>query len=119
VEYELAVVEQGSTAVAGSVGLYINESRTQGMIGYCLAKPAWGRGIATEAAGALLRLAFEDLRVHRVWSSCDPDNAASRRVLEKVGMRHEGHQRESAFVRGGFRDRLLFGILRREWSERD
>jgi ribosomal-protein-alanine N-acetyltransferase len=113
--YELAVVELSTNTLLGTVGLYVDERGTQGMMGYCFAKHAWGRGVATEAARAVMRFGFDDLRLHRVWAGCDPDNVRSRRVLEKLGMRQEGHLRESVFVRSEFRDRLLFGILHDEW----
>jgi ribosomal-protein-alanine N-acetyltransferase len=116
--YELAVVELSTNTLLGSVGLYVNEPHRQGMIGYCLAKHAWGRGVATEAARAVLGFGFENLRLHRMWAGCDPDNARSRRVLEKLGMRQEGHLRESVFVRTEFRDRIIYGILQREYVSR-
>jgi [ribosomal protein S5]-alanine N-acetyltransferase len=58
-------------------------------IAYLLAKPYWGHGLATEAAGAIVRYAFEELHLSRIICMFDPDNVASRRVAEKVGMRFE------------------------------
>lgn len=59
-------------------------------IGYVLAREHWGRGYMTEAASAIVTLALRDPDVHRVWAVCDVDNRASARVLERVGMTHEG-----------------------------
>ena len=53
------------------------------------ARPAWGQGLATEAAGAVLAWSFRRLRPERVWASCDIENSASQRVLEKLGMFQE------------------------------
>ncbi len=53
-----------------------------------------GKGHATEAVKALLRYCFEDLRGHRVIAMCKPENPASYRVMEKIGMRREDHFRK-------------------------
>ena len=59
-------------------------------LGYVLGRDHWGRGLMTEAAIAVVRLAFRDPAVHRVWAVCDVENRGSARVLEKAGMTHEG-----------------------------
>jgi [ribosomal protein S5]-alanine N-acetyltransferase len=77
------------------------DDRTVGMIGarprghmadirYVLARRLWGQGIVAEAARAVVKTALRDPSVHRVWAVCDVENRASARVLEKVGMTHEG-----------------------------
>jgi RimJ/RimL family protein N-acetyltransferase len=66
--------------------------RTQ-EIGWVIAHSHQGRGYATEAARALLRQAFESLKCHRVIATCQPENPASWRVMEKLGMRREAHFR--------------------------
>ncbi len=58
-------------------------------IGWRLARSAWGRGYATEAAGAALRFGFETLGLDEIVSFTVVDNAASRRVMERLGMRHD------------------------------
>lgn len=60
------------------------------LIAYHLARVEWGQGYATEATQALVDWALEQPRVFRIWTVCDVDNAASLRVLEKLGMRREG-----------------------------
>jgi RimJ/RimL family protein N-acetyltransferase len=59
-------------------------------IGYVLARRLWGRGVVPEAARAVIDAAFRNPNVFRVWAVCDVDNTASARVMEKVGMTHEG-----------------------------
>ena len=82
---------------------------------YCLDERAWGNGYATEAAGALLGWAFETLDLNRVQAEADTRNAASARVLEKLGFVHEGTLREDCVVDGDVSDSWVFGLLRREW----
>lgn len=54
-----------------------------------------GHGYVPEAVTALLRLGFEELKLHRIYAECHPDNRASYRLMEKVGMRREGYLRAS------------------------
>ena len=59
-------------------------------VGYGVARPHWGRGIATEALRPIVAWALAQPSIHRVWALCDVENVASARVLEKVGMQREG-----------------------------
>lgn len=88
------------------------------LLGYCLDEPAWGQGFATEAAGALLHWAFTTLDLNRVQSEADTRNAASGRVLEKLGFLREGTLRENCIVAGEVSDSWVYGLLRREWEQR-
>ncbi len=85
-------------------------------IGYCLGETAWGHGFATEAAGAVLRWAFDTLDLNRVQAETDTRNIASSRVLEKLGFVREGTLREDCIVDGEVSDSWVFGLLRREWK---
>jgi ribosomal-protein-alanine N-acetyltransferase len=84
-------------------------------LGYCLGEEAWGHGYATEAAGALLRWAFDTLDLNRVQAEADTRNAASARVLEKLGFVLEGTLREDCVVNGDVSDSWVYGLLRRDW----
>jgi RimJ/RimL family protein N-acetyltransferase len=68
----------------------------QAELGYALARDAWGRGYATEAAAAVAGAAWALPGVYRIWARCDVENAASARVLEKVGMQREGTLRRAS-----------------------
>ncbi len=88
----------------------------QAELGFTIALEHQGRGYATEAARALLRYLFDARAKHRVHACCDARNAASARVLERLGMRREGHLRESTWMKGEWTDDLLYAILDREWA---
>ena len=79
---------RGDDRLIGMIGLRPRGFKAD--IGYVLARPYWGLGYMTEAGRAIVDLAFTDPAVHRVWAVCDADNAASSRVLEKIGMTYEG-----------------------------
>jgi ribosomal-protein-alanine N-acetyltransferase len=88
------------------------------VLGYILCRHAWGRGLATEAARRLTRLAFEHFGAWRVWATCAPQKPASRRVLEKIGMSHEGVLRRwivSPLVSAEPRDSDCLSITRDDW----
>ncbi len=89
----------------------------QAELGFTMAPAHQGRGYATEAARALLRYLFQTRAKHRVHACCDARNAASARVLERLGMRREGHLRESTWMKGEWTDDLLYAILDREWAD--
>jgi RimJ/RimL family protein N-acetyltransferase len=117
--FELAVIWRESGRLIGGCGLTVQSKLHRvGEIGYCLHPDFWGRGCAAEAAGALLALGFEPLQLHRIQASCDPENRASRRVLEKLGMQLEGRLRQNLLLRGQWRDSLLWSVLEHEWRAR-
>ncbi|MCK4510553.1 GNAT family N-acetyltransferase, partial [bacterium] len=82
----------------------------------CLRRDAWGRGLAMEAAAGLIGFGFEQLRVHRIWATCDTRNVRSARVLEKAGMKLEGIMRDDTWLRGQWRSSRLYSILEGEWN---
>jgi RimJ/RimL family protein N-acetyltransferase len=87
----------------------------QGEVGYILHPAYGGRGYATEAARALLRIGFEDLGLHRICGRLDARNTASARVLERLRMRREAHLFENEHVKGTWTDELVYALLDREW----
>ncbi|MCO1659355.1 GNAT family N-acetyltransferase [Pseudonocardia humida] len=104
------LVETG--LVIGSVGIAITSvEHRRGDLGYVLHSSYWSRGYATEAATLLLGFGREVLGLHRIEATCHPDNHASARVLEKIGMRREGRLRGHLLVRGTWRDSLLYAAV--------
>lgn len=85
-------------------------------LGYCLTEAAWGHGYATEAARALLTWAFDTLDLNRVQAETDTRNAASARVLEKLGFVREGTLRQDCIVNGDVSDSWVYGLLRSDWE---
>jgi [ribosomal protein S5]-alanine N-acetyltransferase len=93
-----------------------NPDHRSASMGYCLEQAAWGHGYATEAAHAVLQRAFDTLDLNRVQAEADTRNAASARVLEKLGFVREGTLREDCVVNGDVSDSWVYGLLRREWK---
>ncbi len=74
----------------GWAGLQPLEDGKEIEVGYGFGRPAWGRGIATEAAQAVVQWGFTDRALDRIVAVAYPENEGSRRVMDKLGMRHEG-----------------------------
>lgn len=86
-------------------------------IGYAVARSLWGKGIATAASRVVIAAAFEGYpQLERVRARADARNAASIRVMEKLGMKSEGRLRSDRLCRGELADEVWYGLLRPEWS---
>ncbi len=106
----LLALEFGESGrVIGTVGIERTTSELgDASLGFCLHRDFWGRGLATEAAQALLSWSASALGLRRVYATCRPDNRASARVLEKLGMRREGRLRQNVCIDGQWRDSLVY-----------
>jgi ribosomal-protein-alanine N-acetyltransferase len=83
-----------------------------GSLGYWIGAPHVRRGYMTAAVRALVPVAFDLLRLHRVEAACIPSNIASVRLLEKSGFRREGYARAYLCINGMWQDHLLYAQLR-------
>lgn len=87
-------------------------------IGYWIDEAEAGNGYVPEAVVLVLRFAFEELRLHRVQISIIPRNRASRRVVEKLGLRDEGVARRYLEINGAWEDHIRYAMTAEEWQER-
>lgn len=114
--YVFAVEEQENNTVIGAGEINLRDIKNQkGDIAYIINPQYWGKGYATEVASYLLHFGFTKLNLHRIYATCDPRNAASSKVLEKIGMQYEGKMREVMLIKDGWRDSSLYSILEKEW----
>jgi RimJ/RimL family protein N-acetyltransferase len=112
------VVECAATGeVVGMGGIrFTGSNRGVADIGYVVRPASWERGYGSEIAALLVDFGFTTLGVHRIWATVHPENGASQRVLERVGMTREGRLREHEFVHGAWRDSFVYAVLDREWD---
>jgi len=114
--YELAVIFKPTGALVGSAALRLDPlAPFTAELGYVLHRLAWGQGLGTELVRALVRSAFLDLQVRRVWAQCRPENVGSCRVMKKAGLRFEEYLQNRRTLRGEWVDSYLCGITRRDW----
>ena len=114
----VADLAQTGELVGDCMLFWRSEEHEQGEVGYVFNPAYHGRGLATEAVGALLRLGFEGLGLHRITGRLDARNTPSARVLERAGLRREGHLVENEFVKGEWTDEMIYAMLRSEWEAR-
>lgn len=109
------VISDERNTYLGDLALWLTDvEHHQAEIGWVLAPKHAGNGYATEASAALLRLAFEELGVHRVAAQMDARNAASAALARRLGFRKEGHMLEDLYCKGEYTDTVLFGMLARD-----
>lgn len=113
--YDWAIILKGGPMI-GTVGFTrLDPQNNCGEIGYVLNPRFHGRGYATEAARAVLKFGFVHLGLNRIEAHYMAENLASRRVMEKLGMRYEGTLRQSMRVKGVYRDIGICAITRSEY----
>lgn len=103
--------------IVGAIGLAFTPDEDRAEIGYWIGVPFWGKGYASEAAGGMIRYAFEELGLNRVHAGFFVRNPASGRVMEKIGMTYEGTLRRHHKKWGEYVDVSIYGILRAEWID--
>ncbi|MEZ4703362.1 MAG: GNAT family N-acetyltransferase [Rhodothermales bacterium] len=111
-----AIVHRETSHLMGSIGLMIEPAYHHAQLGYWLGVTYWGMGYATEAAHAAVRYGFNDLGLNRIYAAHFSSNPASGKILVKIGMRHEGCQRQHYLRFNRFEDAELYGILKQEYA---
>jgi RimJ/RimL family protein N-acetyltransferase len=112
----LAVTLRDTGALIGAMSLKINSAFDMAELGYWIGKPFWNRGYGTEAAIATVEYGFDDLDLNRIHANHLARNPASGRVMQKIGMTHEGVARQHTKKWDRHEDLVLYGLLRDEWS---
>ena len=103
----------------GTCGLFRwNHTWRSAMVGYELARTAWGQGLMQEALAAILPYGFSEMKLNRIEAQIHPENTASLKLMPKLGFVHEGQLREAGFWGDQFHDFVQFGVLRREYVGR-
>jgi RimJ/RimL family protein N-acetyltransferase len=115
--FQFAVARREDDALIGD--LYLGRTAgdpRQAELGYTFARERQGRGYASEAARALLGYAFTTLGLHRVMAMVDCENERSVALLERIGMRREGHFLQHYLHHGEYRDEYQYAMLAAEWA---
>lgn len=111
--FYFAVEDSKSGTLVGSCGLGdVCAEHRRASLGYWIRSDSTGRGFATAAARAVVRLGFEDLDLARIEVEVSVDNIASLRVAEKLGAVREGILRQRLILPAGPTDTVMFALLR-------
>jgi RimJ/RimL family protein N-acetyltransferase len=117
--YQFAVERRQAPGLIGDCAFQILAYHTQqAEIGFSMATQFQGAGYGAEAVTCLLDYLFKTLKLHRVVAACDADNIRSAKLMERVGMRREGHFVENIFFKGVWGSEYTYAILKREWDVR-
>jgi ribosomal-protein-alanine N-acetyltransferase len=115
---DFAITHRQEGYLIGGISLNdIDHQSERAEIGYWLGKPYWRQGYGTEAARAIVKYGFETLGLNRISGRHFVRNPASGRVLKKIGMKHEGHQRQAFKKWGQFEDWELYGIVKSDYEK--
>jgi RimJ/RimL family protein N-acetyltransferase len=114
--FQFAVARRHTDRLIGDCAAHVRaDDPRQAEIGFTVAAGHQGHGYASEAVRRLLRYLLIERDKHRVSATCDDRNTRSAAVLERVGMRREGHLLESTWSKGEWTNDLLYAVLHREW----
>jgi [ribosomal protein S5]-alanine N-acetyltransferase len=104
-------------ALVGAINLteIVRGSLQSGYLGYYIGTAYAGQGYMTEALQLMLRLAFRQLRLHRVEANIQPANHASLRLVQRAGFRREGYSRRYLKIAGRWRDHERWALLVEDW----
>jgi ribosomal-protein-alanine N-acetyltransferase len=108
--YPFALLVDDRFAGQVTVGAIARGSANSAYLGYWIGRPYAGRGIMPTALAMVIDHCFADAGLHRVEANIRPENAASRRVVEKLGFRLEGTRERYIHIAGGWRDHLSYGL---------
>lgn len=113
--YSFAVLRTHDDSFLGVVGLHLQQQHNSAEMGYWVGRPYWGSGYCTEAAERVLQFAFEELGLNRVYAAAMTRNPGSYKVMEKLGMKHEGVLRSHIRKGDVYEDLTYYGVLRNEF----
>jgi [ribosomal protein S5]-alanine N-acetyltransferase len=112
---EFAVTLKDGGACIANISFKPSEpEQGQVEIGFHFARAYHGRGYGTEAVTGLVEWLW-GRKVHRIWAVADTRNVGSWKMMEKLGMRREGHFRHNCLVKGEWADEYLYALLEPEW----
>ena len=114
--FGFAIESKETGTLIGDCALRVDEHEPyRAEIGFTLAREHQGRGFASEAVARVLDYAFGVLGLHRIIAIADCRNAPSVALLERLGIRREGHFLENVWFKGRWSDEYLYAVLRHEW----
>jgi len=118
--YRWAIILKGIDTSIGQIAFHFVDSKNQRAdVEYCIGQSYWGNGYAAEALNAVIEYAFKHIRLNRVQAFHRSKNAASGKVLEKVGMKYEGVLKQYLIHNDEFDDCIMYAAIRNEWNGKE
>jgi ribosomal-protein-alanine N-acetyltransferase len=113
----LAITRRNDGCLVGCIGLTINTESENAELGYWIGKPYWNQGYCTEAAKQVIEYGFETLKLNRIEAHHFGRNPASGKVMQKIGMLHEGCLRQHIKKWNEFEDIVMYGLLKTDYEK--
>ncbi|NDI35566.1 GNAT family N-acetyltransferase [Chengkuizengella sediminis] len=110
--------KQDQKLIGGCGFVYWNPDHGRTEIGYSISRSYWNQGLITEASQALIKFAFDKMKVNRVEARCNVENVGSERVMQKLGMTYEGILREQIYIKENYEDVKMYSLLKKEYEKR-
>ena len=118
-DFTVGITLKESNKVIGTIDIgNINESHHFGEMAYAVNPNYWNKGYATEAANAILDYGFKEKGLNRIFARCVLHNPGSEKVMQKIGMKYEGVQRQGLRIKGKYQDLRIYAILKSDWLKK-
>lgn len=117
--YFFAIIEKETSKYIGEIGFTVLDENPSGKLfelGYFTRREFWGNGLTTEAAEICVDYAFKELGALKITTGCIKENAASERIMIKLGFRKEGELRKHQSMDQEWKDRVVYGLLKSEYQ---
>ena len=117
--FQIAIELKETNVLIGDCYFIMNElDNRQAEIGFSLSRAFQRQGFATEAVSCFINYAFLTFNLHRIIAITDCENTASVALLERLGMRREGHFLKNIWFKGKWGDEYLYAMLEEEWQSK-
>ncbi len=116
--FQFVIIDKETQKIVGDLGIhFIDSENKQAEIGCTLNKDLQNKGFATESVKKVIDYLFNKLNKHRIFTSIDPDNKNSIRLVERIGFRKEAHFIESLLINGKWVDDLIYALIEKDWDK--
>lgn len=112
-----AITFKEQNELIGEIGLHLDKPNNKAEIGYWVAEPFWGKGIATEAVKAILNFGFAELDLNKIFATHYPENPASGKVLANCGMIKEAELKEHYLIDNVYKSVNQYRLTKAEFTE--
>jgi len=115
-KYIFGIRLKATDELIGGMGLHLHQGFNRAELGYWVGVPFWNKGYATEAAGAILKFGFEEIKINKIFATYLIENPASGKVMIKNGMIKEGELKEHFKKDGKYRSVIQYRLTKREYE---
>ena len=112
---QFLVTDKRNGFLIGGIGLTIFKEDENAELGYWIGTPHWHKGYCSESALAVIKYGLEELALNRICAKYMTRNPRSGKVMQKIGMQHEGHLRQAWKKWDKFEDVEMYAIIRRDF----